>query len=88
MFEFFVDDLMALLDERNRKSDSLCGLSMGGYVALRFAERNPDRIRGLILCDTRSEADTDAAKLNRSGDLRLIQSDGVGACADTSLQHR
>ncbi len=29
----------------------LCGLSMGGYVALRMAERQPERILGLVLCD-------------------------------------
>lgn len=35
-----------------------CGLSMGGYVAMALAERAPERVAGLILCNTRSTADT------------------------------
>jgi 3-oxoadipate enol-lactonase len=43
----------------------LGGLSMGGYVALAFARRHPERLAGLILADTRAEADTPEAKANR-----------------------
>ena len=52
-FELFVDDLFDILDSRGIAKAVLCGLSMGGYVALRAAERAPERIAGLILCDTR-----------------------------------
>lgn len=44
---------------------ALGGLSMGGYVALAFARRYPDRLRALILADTRAEPDDSAAKANR-----------------------
>ena len=40
----------------------LGGLSMGGYIALAFARRYPERLRGLILADTRADADTPAVK--------------------------
>jgi pimeloyl-ACP methyl ester carboxylesterase len=43
----------------------LGGLSMGGYVAMAFARRYPDRLRGLILADTKSEPDDDAGKAGR-----------------------
>ena len=41
--EFIVDDLIALMDNRKIKKTILCGLSMGGYVALRAVERHPER---------------------------------------------
>ncbi len=44
---------------------ALAGLSMGGYVALAFARKYPDRLRALILADTRAEPDDAAGKANR-----------------------
>lgn len=44
---------------------ALGGLSMGGYVALAFARKYPERLRALILADTRAEPDDDAGKANR-----------------------
>lgn len=41
------------------------GISLGGYVAMALAKRNPEIISGLILVDTKASADTDAAKENR-----------------------
>ncbi len=81
LFESFVDDLMALLDQLHIEKAILCGLSMGGYVALRATERHPERVKGLVLCDTKSDADPDAAKLNRHKDALLIQNEGLHAFA-------
>ncbi len=86
LFEFFVDDLLHVMDDQKIDKAILCGLSMGGYVALRMAERQPERIQGLVLCDTRSEADTDAAKINRAADLRLIQKEGLTVFAEKFLK--
>ena len=44
---------------------ALGGLSMGGYVAMAFARKYPDRLRALILADTRAEPDDATAKANR-----------------------
>ena len=35
----------------------LGGLSLGGYVALAFMARHPDRVSGLVLLDTKAPAD-------------------------------
>lgn len=51
---------------------ALGGLSMGGYVALAFARRHPDKLRGLILADTKAEPDDDAAKRNRDKMLTAL----------------
>lgn len=80
--ELFVDDLVALLDELGIRQAVLCGLSMGGYIALRAVERNPDRIRALILCDTRSEADSNEAKIKRANQMKSVKQTGSAAFAE------
>lgn len=79
--ELFVDDLMALLDHLGLPRAVLCGLSMGGYIALRAAEREPERVHALVLCDTRSAADTDEQKLRRAAQVRLVKAGRFAAFA-------
>ena len=58
------DDCAALFDALGIDSCVLGGMSMGGFVALRVAERYPDRVDGLVLVDT--TADThDEAEIER-----------------------
>jgi 3-oxoadipate enol-lactonase len=52
------------------------GLSMGGYVAMAFARRHPDRLAGLILADTRSEPDDAPGKQNRDRLISLTREFG------------
>ena len=80
--ELFVDDLIALLDHLRVEKAVLCGLSMGGYIALRAFERHPDRVRGLILCDTKSEPDTNAAKIKRTITMKAVKAAGVQSFAE------
>lgn len=63
--EAYAADLHELLDARGIERAVLCGLSMGGYVAMAFAEQWPERVQGLILCNTRSTADTEEGKAAR-----------------------
>lgn len=80
--ELFVDDLIALLDHLSIERAVLCGLSMGGYVALRAFERHAERFKALILCNTRTEADTNEGKVRRSASIRTVKTEGVAAFAD------
>ena len=57
----------------------LGGLSMGGYIALAFARRHPDRLAGLILADTRSEPDDAAGRAKRDEMIALAHSGGAAA---------
>jgi 3-oxoadipate enol-lactonase len=79
--EHFVDDLFALMDRLKLDRAALCGLSLGGYIALRAAEKRPERVGALVLCDTRSEADDNTGKLKRAQSIQLIQTKGVDAFA-------
>lgn len=73
--QIVAQDVNALLDELNVSQPIiLCGLSMGGYVALEFARQFPDRLAGLILADTRADADSDDAKQARDEMIEFAQS--------------
>jgi 3-oxoadipate enol-lactonase len=80
--EMFVDDLIGLMDCLQLEKVVLCGLSMGGYIALRAVERNPERCCALILCDTTSNADSNEAKLRRAASIKAIKSTGVNPYAE------
>lgn len=80
--EGHVDDLVALLDHLHIQKVVIVGLSMGGYIALRGLERNPERFRAAVLCDTRSEADGNEGKLKRFAAIKAIKRDGPAAFAD------
>jgi len=84
--EYFVDDLIGLLDHLRISQCVLVGLSMGGYIALRTAEREPDRIRGLVLCNTRSEADTNEQKIKRANQAKNVKIYGIKKFADAFLK--
>jgi pimeloyl-ACP methyl ester carboxylesterase len=85
--DLFVDDLIALLDYLQISKAVLCGLSMGGYIAQRALQRRPDLVQGLILCNTKSEADTDEAKINRANSIRNIKLNGIPAFSEEYLKH-
>jgi pimeloyl-ACP methyl ester carboxylesterase len=75
--EEFVDDLFDIIESFNLDKPVLCGLSMGGYIALRAVERNEGKFSGLILCDTKAEADNNDGKLNRTKGIKEINLNGV-----------
>lgn len=83
--EFFVDDLIGVLDHLEIERAVGCGLSMGGYVLLRAMERQPGRFRAAVLCDTRSEADTDEGRLKRVAAIRRLRREGREAYAGSFL---
>ncbi len=71
---FMADDVAALLDElRITEPIALCGLSMGGYVALAFAQKYPRRLRALVLADTKAEADDDEGRAKRDANIAFAR---------------
>jgi len=72
--DLFARNLNLLLDALKLEKVILCGLSMGGYISLRFAQIYSEKLAGLILCDTNSVADTDESKLKRFASIDLVSS--------------
>lgn len=81
--EGHVDDLIGLLDHLGIPQTVIVGLSMGGYITLRALERHPDRFRAAALCDTRSESDSDEAKVRRAAGIAGVKKDGSAAFAES-----
>lgn len=75
--ESFVDDLFVLMDDMKLDKPIACGLSMGGYILLRAVERNEARFGGIILCDTKSEADSNEVKIKRAINIKKIDQFGA-----------
>lgn len=59
------DVVHAVLAELRIRKAVFVGHSMGGYVGLAFAEMYPDYIKGLVLLNSTSRADSDERKTNR-----------------------
>jgi len=83
--ELFADCVIGLMDTLGMPSAILCGLSMGGYAAFAFLRKYPRRLAGLILSDTRPEADTPEAQANRENVARIAETQGTEAIADMQV---
>lgn len=81
----YADDLAALLDALGVDDVVLCGLSMGGYVLFEFLRRWRERVRALILVDTRAEADSAEARRARDAAAASARENGAAAIAEAML---
>lgn len=80
------DDLAGLLEASGIQEPAVvCGLSMGGYIALRFWLRHRARLRALILCDARSAADAPEAAANRLTLADRVLREGPAPAAQAML---
>ncbi len=85
--ELFVKDLLSLMDALDIENTVLCGLSMGGYIALKAMENHPHRFDALVLCDTNCKADSPEAKEKRMKAIESIRENGIEKFADDSLKN-
>jgi pimeloyl-ACP methyl ester carboxylesterase len=60
-------------------------MSMGGYVALAFARRHRDRLKSLVLADTKAAADTPEARQGREAAIALVEQQGVPALLEKQI---
>lgn len=81
----YADDLAALLEAMQVDEVVLVGLSMGGYVAFEFLRRHRERVRALVLFDTRADADAPEVRRARDQQASLAREQGAAAIADQML---
>ena len=75
------DDVVALLDRLNLETSLVGGVSMGGYVVMEMLRRVPHRLGGVLLLDTKAEADTEEARAGRVAMADGVRRDGTAALA-------
>jgi pimeloyl-ACP methyl ester carboxylesterase len=83
--ETYAADLAALLDLLGVEQAVLVGHSMGGYIAFEFLRWWRNRVRGLVLVDSRAESDTLEGKRNRDSAAAMAREQGAEAIADAML---
>ncbi|EIA09215.1 alpha/beta hydrolase [Flavobacterium frigoris PS1] len=72
------DAVHAVLAELRIRKAILVGHSMGGYVALAFAELYPENIKGLVLLNSTAKADSDERKTNRDRAIKAVKQSYIG----------
>lgn len=80
--EALADGLLSLLDELDLASVSICGLSIGGAVAMSIGANAPDRVDRLVLACTSARFGPPEGWLERAA---LVREQGTAAVAEASL---
>lgn len=71
------EDLKEFVDVLDLDNYAVVGISMGGYIALPFTFWFPDKVRQLVLADTRARADNEAEKQGRTEMMTRVVREGI-----------
>ncbi len=71
--ELMAEVVQVVLKHLKIRRSTFIGHSMGGYVALAFAEKNPDALKGLCLMNSTASADTIEKKKNRDRAITAVK---------------
>ena len=83
--EQFADDVIGVLDHLSISQATFVGLSMGGYTLLALYRTYPQRVSGLVLADTRAEADTEDVRTGRMSMAQIAYQKGAETIAKLML---
>jgi pimeloyl-ACP methyl ester carboxylesterase len=75
--ERMADVVKDVMDELGLRRYVMAGHSMGGYVALAFAEKYSENLRGLCLFHSSALPDSDEKKLDRERAIKIVKRDPV-----------
>ena len=82
----WADELALLLDAAGVHTPvTVCGLSMGGCIALAFTQKYAARMSGLVLCDMRSVGESPEGKATRLKMADRVVSEGTTVAAEAML---
>jgi 3-oxoadipate enol-lactonase len=81
--ETYADQLKAVVDALGVGKVVLVGLSMGGYVTFAFMRKYRDFAAGIVLADTRAEADVPEITERRTAQQKQVSEKGTEELIDT-----
>jgi 3-oxoadipate enol-lactonase len=83
-FDTLLADAVALLDALSIKKAHFAGLSMGGATALGLAERHPERLESIIVCDSPCQS-TPQSSQQWEERIAVAQKQGIGALVEPTV---
>lgn len=83
--EQMADAAAAAVEQAGGGSFIPIGFSMGGYVTFALAEKYPDRLAGIVLVDTRAEADSEEGRAGRRDMAVKVMEHGAKAAAEAMV---
>jgi 3-oxoadipate enol-lactonase len=83
---YYAEGVRGLLDRLGLERVVLGGVSMGGYVAFGCVRLFPERVSGLILANTRPDADPEETRENRKNMARRVADEGVEVLIELQMQ--
>ena len=81
----YAKNVIRLLDHLEIAQAVFVGLSMGGYTLFSIYRHYADRVKALVLADTRAQADTEEGKAGRQSMAEVAFKDSASAIADLML---
>jgi pimeloyl-ACP methyl ester carboxylesterase len=84
--EEFAEDVYALVTHLGLSAFVLGGFSMGGYVLFRYMTRHADRVKAVLLLDTRADPDTPEGRQRRYDAIARIEKEGPAGYLDDFLK--
>jgi pimeloyl-ACP methyl ester carboxylesterase len=83
---YYAEGVRGLLDRLGLERVVLGGVSMGGYVAFGCMRLFPEMVSGLILADTRPDADSEETRENRKNMARRVADEGVEVLIELQMR--
>lgn len=78
-----VADVVAMIEANGLRGAMLCGISVGGLIAIGVAGARPDLVSGLVLCNTAARIGTPEAWAER---IAAVEAGGIEALADSLME--
>ncbi len=76
-------DLLGLACHAGFEGFAICGISVGGMIAMRVASKHPDKVRVLVLCDTAAVIGTAASWNER---IAAVEAGGMAAISEAVIE--
>ena len=81
----YAKNVILLLDHLEIAQAVFVGLSMGGYTLFSIYRHYANRVKAMVLCDTRAQADSEEGQVARQSMAEVAFKDGASAIADIML---